>query len=979
MARIFGSEGSVLQRRRGIALFLCGLLIGLVGCGTERAFPDRALSDVDGTRSQVDFEPLDPLPDNLGLAGPIVGVHEDRLVVAGGANFAEPDDPLLWSKPKLYHDRLFSLVPDQETSSGYRWQDEPGVRLPCPVGYSSVVSTPYGVLSIGGENAEGPLDRVFLIRQREGVGQGGASWEIIDRAIPDLPLPATAGGAALVGDYVYVVAGKVEQSDGTRGASRIVWRLKLDHLADVHDSTTNGPVGAWEPVATWPSGGPERMFPLVSSQHDGFGERLYVVGGRYVGEPSNLTPFMVTPGEKEASRLQFLRDVWVFDPGRFESKSFDPKTGEYGGPECWRRLADAPVPMSAGTIAPVGPSHLLVPTYASGDILQKQLKWTFRGRNKVEDFEHPGFPGQPFLYHTLTDTWVATGPSTAGQVTTPAVVWDDTIFLISGEVRPRVRTRKAWRITLPGQARDFGWLNMSVVVVYLVGIVFIGVYFTARNRTTDDYFRGGKSIPWWAAGCSIFATMLSSITYMAVPAKAFAQDWVYACGSAMILLVAPIAVYVALPFFRRIDATSAYEYLERRFNLLARLIGSASFSLFHVFRMGVVLALAALALASVTPLTPAQCVLVMGALSIIYCTLGGIEAVIWTDTIQTFVLFIGALACLLFAWYGSAPGSLDMAIASQKFHLVNWEFGSGSFMIMAIWVVVLGGLGQNVASYTADQAVVQRYMTTRTERQAARSIWLNGLLAVPAALIFFGMGTAFWMFYRTHPDRLDPTIATDRIMPLFISQELPIGLAGLVVAGIFAAAQSTVSTSMNSGATTIVTDFVKRLNLVRSDRASLWVARVLTLAMGVLGTWAGLLFVDPSIKSLFDQFIGILGMFLGVLAGLFALGATTRRANGVGSLIGALVAMAVMTSIVLAAQDQRVFGFSPRQMFDTIGWKLYLVNGYLYAAIGIVVCYGVGYLASTLLSSRVVDLAGLTLWDPVKESDEDPSQRENSG
>ena len=414
---------------------------------------------------------------------------------------------------------------------------------------------------------------------------------------------------------------------------------------------------------------------------------------------------------------------------------------------------------------------------------------------------------------------MAIGQSPAGQVTTPAVVWDESVFLISGEVRPRVRTRDAWRITFDEQGRSFGWINMSVVVIYLIGMVLIGVYFTARNRTTEDYFRGGKSIPWWAAGCSIFATMLSSITYMAVPAKAFAQNWVYAFGSAMILLVAPIAVYVALPFFRRIDATSAYEYLERRFNRAARMIGSASFSLFHVFRMGVVLALAALALASVTPLTPAQCVLVMGALSIIYCTLGGIEAVIWTDTVQTAVLFFGALACLLFAWFGASPGSFDAAIANQKFHVLNWDFGSDSFMVMAVWLVVLGGLGQNVASYTADQAVVQRYMTTRTEQEAARSIWLNGFLAIPAALIFFGMGTAFWMFFRSHPENLDPTMATDRIMPLFVSQELPVGLAGLVVAGIFAAAQSTVSTSMNSGATTIVTDFVKPLRLAKSDSA----------------------------------------------------------------------------------------------------------------------------------------------------------------
>ena len=254
-------------------------------------------------------------------------------------------------------------------------------------------------------------------------------------------------------------------------------------------------------------------------------------------------------------------------------------------------------------------------------------------------------------------------------------------------------------------------------------------------------------------------------------------------------------------------------------------------------------------------------------------------------------------------------------------------------MTMALWVVILGGIGQNLSSYTADQAVVQRYMTTENEKLAAKSIWLNAWLAIPASGVFFAMGTAFWMFYRSHPDKLDPTIAADRIMPLFISNELPVGLAGLVVAGIFAAAQSTVSTSMNSGATTIVTDFLRPLSLCKTDKGYLWVARFVTLAMGVVGTITGLYFVDPTIKSLFDQFIGILGMFLGVLAGLFALGATTRRATGAGSLFGAFAAILVMTSIVLAANDRDIFGINFRNMYDSFSSSIYQVNGYLYACL----------------------------------------------
>lgn len=906
------------------------------------------------TKERLEFASLPDLPESIGVAGPIVGVHNDAMIVAGGANFAASNDPSLWEIPKAFHNRAWVLERERKNGGDdYSWRkDMAGFRLAQNVAYSAVVNTKFGVLCMGGENEAGPVNRAFLLSWNE--------KQIVeyDATVPDLPLACTGGGAAVIGEYVYLVAGQTVREDGVRAASRTIWRLNLgliDPGRNRGQPAIKNSSHLWEQVVSWPDAGPDRMFAIVTAQHDGFADRLYVMGGRRYLE--NKDP-------ADLNNLKFSSDGWSFDPNMYDPACFNAETGKYSGTNPWKRIADSPVPMAAGTAAPIGPAHILVPAYATGEVLKQFLD----SGQEMKDFAHPGFPREALAYHTITNTWTSMGAIPAAQVTTPAMFWGQDVLLISGEIRPRVRSPKCWRINVKAAETAFGVVNMSVVLTYLLCMLGIGVFFTMRNKTTDDYFRGGKSIPWWAAGCSIFATMLSSITYMAIPAKAFAQDWVYAMGSVSILAVAPIAIYVALPFFRRIDVTSAYEYLERRFNRAVRLIGSGSFSLFHIFRMGVVLALAALALASVTPLTPSQCVIVMGALSIIYCTLGGIEAVIWTDTVQTFVLLGGALLCILFAWIGADPGSWDAAVAGQKLHAVNWNFGPSSFTTMAIWVVIIGGFGQNLASYTADQAVVQRYMTTPNEKLAAKSIWVNGFMAIPAAALFFGMGTAFWMFYRSHPDKLDPTMAADRIMPLFIRQELPVGLAGLVVAGIFAAAQSTVSTSMNSGATTIVTDFLRPFHVFKSDKSYLWSARLITLAMGILGTAAGLLFIDPAIKSLFDQFIGILGMFLGVLAGLFALGATTRRANGPGGLVGAMVAMAVMTSIVFSVNDKTFFGFSFRGAYDAMGLNLYQVSGYLYAFIGIAVCYVVGYIASLVLPGRAKPLAGLTLFDLPKVS-----------
>jgi SSS family transporter len=425
----------------------------------------------------------------------------------------------------------------------------------------------------------------------------------------------------------------------------------------------------------------------------------------------------------------------------------------------------------------------------------------------------------------------------------------------------------------------------------------------------------------------------------------------------MILAVAPIAVYLALPFFRRIDATSAYEYLEKRFNRPVRLFGSGLFTIFQISRMAIVMTLAALALAAVTPLTAFQCVLMMGVLSIIYCTLGGVEAVIWTDTIQTVVLLAGALVCLLMVVRGLDGGWGELAGTTAEFnklHVFNLHWDATS-VYLAWWVVVFGALGQNISSYTSDQAVVQRYMTTPDEKRAARSIWMAALLSVPASFLFFGLGTALFAFYRAHPHRLDATLDTDAILPLFIADELPVGVAGLVVAGIFAAAQSTISTSMNSTATAVVTDFLRpfgaaeqepandgtepQLREAAAERRYLNAGRWLTLVFGVIGTAIALLFIDPSIRLRFDLYLKVLGLFMGVLGGLFALGVLTRRSNGPGALVGVMCGSALVVLLLLKSH----------------------VNGYLFAAIGIVTCFVIGYAASLLIPVRTKDISGLTI------------------
>lgn len=851
---------------RRISLWRVLLALALTLIGSEQLYAESA--------SKLEWQSLPDLPNELGVAGPFVGVHQDVLIVAGGANFARP----VWDSEKQWHDQVDVL---QKTSAGYQWID--GGKLPRPMGYGATVSTPDGVVCMGGNDASATFDKVFAL-------QWDAKTEkmrIID--YPSLPRPCAHGHATLVANVIYLAGGQT--GSDIASAMNNFWSLDLSQKG-------NPDAFVWRELSAWSE--EPRAFNITAAQHNGYEECVYVISGRRTGRDG----------------LEFLRDVW----------QYTPRT------DTWQPRQDVPRSVCAGTGIGFGQSHLFVLGGDDGTLFDKT--------DELKD-DHPGFPKEAFAFHTITDTWTSLGSIPANHVTTTAVRWNDRIVIASGEVRPRIRTPAVWSIVPIAQQAGFGVVNYIVLGGYLLAMVGVGLYFARKNKTTDDYFRGGKSIPWWAAGCSIFATMLSSLTFTGLPSKAYAQDWVYAVGNLMIPVVAIVAVFVALPFYRRIDATSAYEYLEKRFNRSVRLFGSGSFTIFHLFRMAVVMSLTGLALAVATPLTPAQSVLLMGLLSIAYSTMGGIEAVIWTDTIQTVVLLGGAVLALFFLISGSEHGfgsAVQVAFDADKLRLANLQWqGTGSQV--AFWVIVLGASGHHLSSYTADQAVVQRYMTTSSEKLAARSIWMNAVLSITATLLFFAIGTALFMFYRSHPERLDPSITTDQIFPLFIAREMPIGIAGLVVAGVFSPAQSTVSTSMNSMATTIITDFLRPLGICTSDRQYLKVARLMTFIVGVLGTVLGLFFIAPEITSLFDTFIKVVGLFMGVLGGLFLLGVLTRRASAGGAITGALVGACTMC------------------------WLLFYssVSGYLYITIGMSTCIIVGYLVS-YFSPNTSDLSGLTIF-----------------
>jgi len=473
-------------------------------------------------------------------------------------------------------------------------------------------------------------------------------------------------------------------------------------------------------------------------------------------------------------------------------------------------------------------------------------------------------------------------------------------------------------------------VDLVVLVVYVLGVVGLGCYFARTSRNTEHFMAAGRSLPGWAVGLSIFGTYLSSNTFIGYPGAAYGGNWNRFVFSLSLPIAAWIAVRWFVPFYRRAGEISAYHHLERRFGPWARTYALGCYLLMQVARMGAVMFGVAIALDALTGWGMGPIIIAMGVLVTLYTLLGGIEAVIWTDVVQSIVLVVGALvvAVVLLVDIPGGPAAV-LAYASQHDKLSLGSFGA-SLSESTFWVVLFYGIVANLKNFGIDQSFVQRYHTARDERAAGRSVWMAALLYIPISLLFLFIGTCLFA-YANHPSqgellgqvkrhvaaerlaaekanltdldyarklaeteaRLEPKDIGDKVLPHFIVRELPAGLAGLLFAAIFAAAMSSIDTSLNSSATVILSDFYKRY--IRPDageRESMRVLHVSTLLWGAVGTGVALAMIGE--KSLLDRWWQLSGIFTGAMLGLFLLGFVVRRAGALAALAGVICGVGVI-------------------------------------------------------------------------------------
>jgi SSS family solute:Na+ symporter len=421
-------------------------------------------------------------------------------------------------------------------------------------------------------------------------------------------------------------------------------------------------------------------------------------------------------------------------------------------------------------------------------------------------------------------------------------------------------------------------LDLAIFLIYMLAIVGFGISFSFRKRTAQDFTTGGGRLPTWAIGMSIFATYVSSISFLALPGNAFSTNWNGFVFSFSIPLAAWIAVKYFVPLYRKLQCESAYFYLEQRFGAWARIYTSCCYLLTQLARMGAIMYLLALPMNALLGWSIPSIIVLIGFSVVIYAMWGGIEAVIWTDAVQGILLIFGALACLgvIFFTIPDGPEAVfRIAADADKFSLGSFKL---DFTTSTFWMILVYGLFINLQNFGIDQSYVQRYLTAKSEEEAKKATWFGSLLYVPVSFVFFFIGTALFAYYESFPNLLPEGIVGDKVFPYFIVNQLPIGMTGLLIASIFAAGMSTVSTSINSSATVILSDhFSKYIHPNPSEKLSLRVLRISSLVMGLLSILVGLAF--NGVSNTLEGWWALSSIFSGGILGLFLLGLVSKAKN----------------------------------------------------------------------------------------------------
>ncbi|MDD2237987.1 MAG: sodium/solute symporter [Kiritimatiellae bacterium] len=475
------------------------------------------------------------------------------------------------------------------------------------------------------------------------------------------------------------------------------------------------------------------------------------------------------------------------------------------------------------------------------------------------------------------------------------------------------------------QQTGFGLENTIILIGYLLVMVLIGLFFSRKQKSTEDFFLAGRRMPWLPVAMSMYASLTSAVTYMGLPGLAYRSNITLIVVAVVSPLLAPILIFLFYPVYRRHQVTTSYEYIGIRFGLAARRVASGLFLLGRLGWLGTVVYAPALALSVVSGMPMAWAILIIGLVATLYTVLGGLSAVLWTDVAQ-FVILVGGAIWVAVTLCGEVPDGLSgiLHTAREQDHLqLDWKI---SLFRMSAVVVAVSFFFQMMQDYGTDQVTVQRLLAVRTYKGMAKAVVFNAVTdsVLISILLFIGLG--IFAFYTQFPGLQPSEAAGDRIFPYFIMHQLPNGISGLLISAVFAAAMSSLDSGLNSLATVIVHDFCRPFRRVpRSEQHDLRLARGLTLALGVTAT--GIAFFVSGMAGIVEAFATFMSLFSAPVLALFLLGMLTWRGRFSAWCAG--VAVSVPATWIL-------------QRYTEVNWVYYFPFSFL-------VCFSIAWLASCFL------------------------------
>lgn len=441
-------------------------------------------------------------------------------------------------------------------------------------------------------------------------------------------------------------------------------------------------------------------------------------------------------------------------------------------------------------------------------------------------------------------------------------------------------------------------LDLVVIAIYFAAVAAIGLKFARRQTSTEAYFVARRSIPSWAMGLSVFATIISSITFIAYPGAAYKGNWNLLVPGFMAVGVLLLLGTTLISFFRHAVGMSAYEYFEKRFGYGARAYSALAFTAGHFSKMGFVLFTITTAICGMTGWDKYHVIVGVGVVTILYTLIGGLEAVIWTEVLQGIVKLIGVaviIGVLLYIMPGGAGAAFHLAAEKDKFSLGSFKFDlaeNGNF-----WVMLLYGAFWYLQKYAADQTLVQRYLVAKSDRDALKGVAFGAGLCVPAWTAFMLVGTLLWAYYQLSGEvfpahLLDKSgqVIADQVFPYFLTTKIPAGLAGIFMAALFSAAMSTMSSDLNCLSVVGVEDYYRKLRPAATDQQQLFAGKIIVAVCGVIAVGIGA-FIARKGDSALALYYAATAIVSAGLAGMFLLAFFSRRANKQGLWTGIVAAL----------------------------------------------------------------------------------------